>query len=297
MLSRDRLGQKPPHYSVGPNGLTFASEIQPILEDPEVPRRVNLVALDQYLSLMYVPAPLTMLEGVMKLPPAHYLVCEDGKVQIERYWELDFSHKLVLPEAELQERLLSLLDDATRLRLISEVPLGAFLSGGLDSSLIVALMNRHASQRVKTFSVGFETQQAGWLHELPYARSVAEHLDMDHTELIVRPDLAEVLPSLVWHYGEPFGDNSSVPTYYLCKPSRSAVTVALSGDGGDELFAGYDWHQTHQQPAAGLTLRRLASSARRNLEAPRSPLRTICQRLLAELQAGLDPVRRYALKN
>lgn len=296
ILARDRLGQKPLHYSLKQDTLTFASEIQPILEDSDVARQLNLVALDQYLSLLYVPTPLTMLEGVMKLPPAHYLLCEGGQVRIERYWQLDFDRKLALPEAELQERLLALLDDATRLRLISEVPLGAFLSGGLDSSLVVALMNRHASQRVKTFSVGFETQQESWLDELPYARLVAQHLDTDHTELICRPELAEVLPDLVWHYGEPFGDNSSVPTYYLCKATRSAVTVALSGDGGDELFAGYAWHQTHQRPAVSRTLRRLALTARKNLKAPRPPLGTICGGLLAELQSGLDPIHRYASK-
>jgi asparagine synthase (glutamine-hydrolysing) len=251
-LGRDRLGQKPLHYAQVGQSLIFASEIQPILEDLSVPRRLNLEALDQYLTLLYVPSPHTMFQDISKLPPAHFMICERGRVRIERYWQLEFTPKVTLSETALQEQIIALLEDATRLRLISDVPLGAFLSGGIDSTLVVGLMSRLVDQPVKTFSIGFESERQ-WFHELPYARMAAQHFGTEHTEFVVSPQMADVLPKLVWHYGEPFGDNSSIPTYYISKLTRSQATVALSGDGGDELFGGYGRYTFYQK----LTFRKM----------------------------------------
>ena len=235
-LSRDRLGQKPLHYSITQNGLTFASEIPPLLEDPTVERQLEEIALREYLQLWYVPGPLTMFKGIFKLPPAHTLVCKNGKVSIERYWEVDFSQKFNYTEDEWGEQVLALLEDAVQIRLMSDVPLGAFLSGGIDSSAVVALMCRFSDRPIKTFSIGFDDDD---YNEVVYARQVALHLKTDHIDEIIRPDATEVLSKLVWHYGEPFGDESCIPTYYVSQLARQHVTVALSGDGGDENFGGY----------------------------------------------------------
>jgi asparagine synthase (glutamine-hydrolysing) len=300
-LARDRLGKKPLHYAQVGQSLIFASEIQPILEDPTVPRRLNLKALDQYLTLLYVPGPYTMFQDIMKLPPAHFMVYEKGQARITRYWRLNFRHKLTLSQEALREHILALLEDATRLRLISDVPLGAFLSGGIDSSLIVALMSRLMNRPVKTFSVGFETE-GDWFHELPYARLVAQHLGTDHTEIIIRPQMAEVLPKLVWHYGEPFGDSSSIPTYYISKVARSDVTVALSGDGGDELFGGYSWYTHYQALTAGQVLRTLTNQTLLDFKAlakslssntAKAVLVRLLKRVLDLFKGEHDPVRRY----
>ena len=300
VLARDRLGKKPLHYAVTHNALTFASEIPPILDDPAIERNVDLLALQQYLRLWYVPGPRTMFEGIRKLPPAHILVCEGGLVRLERYWDLDFSRKLNLSEAEWSERVLELLQDAVRIRLVSDVPLGALLSGGVDSSTVVALMSRLCSQPVKTFSIGFEEE--GY-NELPYARQVAQHLGTEHHEEIVRPDAAEVLPKLVWHYGEPFGDESSIPTYYVSRLARQHVTVALSGDGGDESFGGYPRLAEYLAFSAARSLRGLAAdqvkgilSADRSLVAALDPRRWLAfgRELGFRAREIIDPMERYA---
>jgi len=236
MLARDRLGKKPLHYAITREGLTFGSEIAALLEDAAIERHVNMLALQQYLRLWYVPTPLTMFEGVMKLPPAYWMVVEDGQIRMERYWDVDFSRKEQFTEQEWQEQIMDLLEDAVRIRMISDVPLGALLSGGVDSSLVVALMSRINSRPVKTFSIGFDNEA---YNEIPHSRRVAEYYGTDHYEEIVRPDAAAVLPQLIKHYGEPFGDESCVPTYYVCRMARRHVTVALGGDGGDESFGGY----------------------------------------------------------
>lgn len=236
LLARDRLGKKPLHYMVNNNRLIFSSEIPPILEDPSVERSLDIVALQQYLRLWFVPSPRTMFEGIRKLPPAHFLVCENARIRIERYWDVDFSQKQSLTDTQWGEKILGLLDDAVRIRLMSDVPLGAFLSGGVDSSTVVSLMSRFINQPVKTFSIGFEDIN---YNELPYARQVARYLGTEHHEEIIKPDAAKILPKLVWHYGEPFGDDSCIPSYYVSKMARQYVTVALSGDGGDENFGGY----------------------------------------------------------
>lgn len=239
-LARDRLGKKPLFYWAGPTGFIFASEIKAILQDPEVKREVDPVALYHYLTYQYVPSPFCAFKGIQKLPPAHYLVCKDGKIETRRYWKLSYlpKHKVEneTQRRALEEELLSRFEEAVRLRLISDVPLGAFLSGGVDSSAVVALMSRLMNQPVRTFSIGFE--EAAY-NELPYARIIAREFKTDHTEFHVKPNALEILPKLVWHYNEPYADSSAIPTYYVSKLAREHVTVILNGDAGDENFAGY----------------------------------------------------------
>ncbi len=236
-LARDRVGKKPLLYSALNNQLIFGSEFSALLLHPDISRDIEPEALDHYLSFMCVPAPLTAYRAIKKLEPGHSLRWRNGEIKIERYWQPDFSHKLDISEQEAGERAIDILREAVRVRLMSEVPLGAFLSGGIDSSTVVALMSQESSAPVKTFSIGFEEQDFSELH---HARRVAEHVGADHHEFIVRPDAMEVLPLLVEHYGEPYADSSAIPTYYVARETRKHVTVALNGDGGDESFAGYE---------------------------------------------------------
>jgi asparagine synthase (glutamine-hydrolysing) len=236
-LARDRVGKKPLLYAQIDGQLVFGSEFRAVLEHPGVSRDVDFEGLHYYLSFICVPAPHTAYRAIRKLEPGHSLLWQNGQIKIERYWQLDFSKKINISEEEAGERALELLRDAVRVRLMSEVPLGAFLSGGIDSSAVVALMAEESSERVKTFSIGFEEQDFSELH---HARRVAEYVGTDHHEFIVRPNALEVLPTLVEHYGEPFADSSAIPSYYVSRETRRHVTVALNGDGGDECFAGYE---------------------------------------------------------
>jgi asparagine synthase (glutamine-hydrolysing) len=239
LLARDRVGKKPLLYSLTASGqLVFGSEFSALLAHPDVSRDVDETALHHYLTFMCVPAPLTAYRAIRKLEPGHTLrYTRDGEFKIARYWEPDFNRKEKWTEEEAGERAVEVLRDAVRVRLMSEVPLGAFLSGGVDSSAVVALMSQESSDPVKTFSIGFEEQDFSELH---HARRVAEHIGAEHHEFIVRPDAMEVLPTLVEHYGEPYADSSAIPTYYVSRETRRHVTVALNGDGGDECFAGYE---------------------------------------------------------
>ncbi len=300
LLARDRLGQKPLHYAITPSGLVFASEIAPILQDPDIERRVNLTALLQYLRIGYVPSPQTMFEGIKKLPPAHLLIWHNGQVRLERYWDVGLD-KLALSEEEWLEHIRFLLQDAIRIRLVSDVPLGALLSGGLDSSIIVGLMSQFLDQPVKTFSIGFEEQ--GY-NELPFARLVAQHFGTEHHEEIIRPEAAHVLPLLVRHYGEPFGDESCIPTYYLCRMARKHVTVALSGDGGDENFGGYPRIARYLAFSAVHSLRGLLATEVKSILVNNNPLaamlnmgrwRAFGGELIYRLREILSPMDRYAL--
>ncbi|MGD9562041.1 MAG: asparagine synthase (glutamine-hydrolyzing) [Pyrinomonadaceae bacterium] len=237
-LARDRIGKKPLLYSHQANGdLIFGSEFQAVLEHPAISREVDSQAIDNYLSFMCVPAPQTAFKAIRKLEPGHWLRWKDGEIETKRYWRPEFSNKIKISEDEAIAETTRLLREATRLRLISEVPLGAFLSGGVDSSIVVALMAELMDRPVKTFSIGFEEQD---FSELKYAKRVAEHVGAEYNEFIVRPNALEVLPTLVEHYGEPYADSSAIPTYYVAKETRKHVTVALNGDGGDESFAGYE---------------------------------------------------------
>lgn len=235
--ARDRLGKKPFKYYVDNNVFLFASELKAILTQPEYHTEIDYTAVHHYLTLQYVPAPLTGFKNIHKLEPGHWLKIDikQRQLQKERYWQLHFEPKLNLSEREWQEQILAKLRESVRLRLISDVPLGALLSGGLDSSAIVALMSEGTSQ-VRTFSIGFKETTH---NELPYAREVAKRFGTQHTEFIVEPKAIEVLPTLIEHFEEPFADSSALPTYYLSTMTRQHVTVALNGDGGDENFAGY----------------------------------------------------------
>jgi asparagine synthase (glutamine-hydrolysing) len=242
LLARDRVGKKPLYYAQANGQFFFASEMQAMVEHPGISKDIDIEALDHFLTYEYIPAPKTILKQVRKLPAAHYLTLDVSHVgasaaepRIERYWRLEGRPANHLCEEEATEGLLEVLREAVRLRLISDVPLGALLSGGMDSSVVVALMSQISGARVKTFSIGFEEYS-----ELPHARAVAEHYGTDHHEMVVRPSALDVLPKLVRHYGEPFADPSAVPSYYVAKLAREHVTVALNGDGGDESLAGYD---------------------------------------------------------
>jgi asparagine synthase (glutamine-hydrolysing) len=236
-VARDRVGKKPLLFAQLNNQFVFGSEFSALLLHPDVSREIDYQAIDHYLSFMCVPAPRTAYKAIKKLEPGHSLRWRNGEIKIERYWQPDFSHKLNVSEEEAGERAIAVLREAVRVRLMSEVPLGAFLSGGIDSSAVVALMSQESSEPVKTFSIGFEEQDFSELH---HARRVAEHVGAEHHEFIVRPDAMEVLPLLVEHYGEPYADSSAIPTYYVARETRQHVTVALNGDGGDESFAGYE---------------------------------------------------------
>jgi asparagine synthase (glutamine-hydrolysing) len=237
-IARDRIGKKPLLYShLADGSLVFGSEFRALLKHPDVSREVDYAAIHHYLSLAYVPAPLTAFQKIRKLKPGHWLLWKDGEIKTTRYWQPDFSKKIKISEPDAKEETLRLMREAVKLRLISEVPLGAFLSGGVDSSVVVALMAEQSSTPVKTFSIGFEEQD---FSELKYARMVAEHTGAEHHEFTVKPDALEVLPTLVRHYGEPYADPSAIPTFYVARETRRHVTVALNGDGGDESFAGYE---------------------------------------------------------
>lgn len=242
ILARDRLGIKPLFYSLLADRLLFGSEIKAILADGLRPT-IDVEALSHYLSLLYIPAPLTIYREIRKLEAGHLLIWEKGAVSVRPYWDLSHVPSSTSGRerpADIQAELLELLTDAVRRHLIADVPLGVFLSGGLDSSTVVALMRRVHNGPIKTFSVGFNDSS---YDELPYARLVAERFETDHTELTVTPDVPDLVPKLVRCFDEPFADSSAIPTYYLSQLTRRHVTVALGGDGGDELFAGYMTYQ------------------------------------------------------
>lgn len=236
VLARDRLGKKPLFYSLEDGSLSFASELKALLVGGPVPA-VDPIALHQYLTYQYIPTPLTIFKGIRKLQPGHVLVYEQGKVSESAYWSLNYQDKCQgRTEEGIKEEFVSLLTESVKLRLASDVPLGAFLSGGVDSSSVVAVMSRLMSQPVKTFSIGFKEEA---FNELPFAREVAAQFRTDHHEFIVEPAVVEILPALVRVYDEPYADSSAIPTYYVSQLSRQFVTVVLNGDGGDELLAGY----------------------------------------------------------
>jgi asparagine synthase (glutamine-hydrolysing) len=295
VLARDRLGKKPLVYRHEPGRLLFASELKSLLQVPDVPRDIEPTAVDEFLAYQYVPHPRTIFRGINKLPPAHYAVYRDGRLQVGCYWNPDLSQEVKRSADDYQAELRELLTRAVEKRLQSEVPLGAFLSGGIDSSIVVALAQKLMREPVKTYSIGFSIRE---YDETSYAREVARHLGTDHHEERVEPDCVNILPKLIWHYDEPFGDSSAIPTYYVSQMTRRHVTVALSGDGGDELFAGYTRYKAvaladffDRLPGAAKKLvanklwQRLPSGGRQ-----RSPLRRFKRfaGVLAE-----SPLRRY----
>lgn len=236
LLGRDRVGKKPLYWRDDGASLAFGSELKAIVQDHAIPRQVDPVALHHYLTYQYVPAPWSIYQGIQKLPPGHLLSWQDGVVKVSRYWRLDFTESPVASVPEAAERLRELLLDATKVRMISERPLGAFLSGGVDSSAVVAAMARQSSGPVKTFAIGFDN---GHYDERAHARRLAEYYGADHHEFVVTPASLDILPTLAWHFDEPFADASAIPTFYVAHMSSQHVTVVLTGDGGDESFGGY----------------------------------------------------------
>lgn len=262
MLARDRLGKKPLFYHDDGHRLVFASELKSLMLDPSVPREVDLQSIADFLTFQYVPSPQSIWKQVRKVPPGHQLLCDASGVRVERYWSLPVECDPTPSPEEAVERLRELLEESVRIRLMSDVPLGAFLSGGIDSSVVVALMAKASSTPVKTFSIGFEEEN---FSELAHARRVAEHLGTDHHELVVKPRALELMPTLVWGMDEPFSDASMIPTFHVSEMARRQVTVALSGDGGDEAYAGYTTYAWARQYARTDVL---PAALRRLLEVP-----------------------------
>ena len=308
-LARDRMGQKPLVYRVASGRMTFASELKALLQVPGAPRDIDPQAVADFVTLQYVPHPKTMLSGYRKLPPAHWAEfnATTGTMTIRRYWEAPFVRPQGYGPSQIESLSLAAFDspqaglretltEAVRLRMRSDVPFGAFLSGGVDSTIITGLMQRETTERVQTFSIGFNVKQ---FDERSYAREAAAKLGTDHHEFVVDPSAVEMLPKLTQHYDEPFGDSSAIPTMYLAQLTRQHVTVALTGDGGDELFAGYDrylavdlaskidrWPWPIRKLLASPLWQRLPAGVRQ-----KSKLRQI-KRFLAAL--GQHPRRRYA---
>ncbi|MFL6334321.1 MAG: asparagine synthase (glutamine-hydrolyzing) [Pyrinomonadaceae bacterium] len=268
-VARDRAGEKPLYYAETPGGdFVFGSELKSLLEHPGVPRETDPEALDAYLSFGYVPDPLSIFRGVRKLPPGHSLSAEGGRVEVRRYWDFPCGP----PEEggaertaeDYLEELRALLNSSVRMRMVADVPLGAFLSGGVDSSAVVGLMSRASGRPVKTFSIGFNEDT---YDELRYARVAARAFGTEHHEFVVTPEICSVVDELAWHFDEPFADSSAIPTYVVSKLARAHVTVALSGDGGDELFAGYTRYVTDNRRSG---FGRLPRAVRRGLMQPLS---------------------------
>lgn len=256
LLARDRLGKKPLFFARRNGNLWFGSEAKALFQDPTLPREPALGGIDAFLQLGYVPHDRCAFTQIEKLAPAHTLTYHRGSIDVQRYWKLSYSRKIVAAEDELTVRLRQELFDATRMRLRSDVPLGIFLSGGVDSSAVLAAAANESATRLKTFTIGFGEPA---FDERQYAREMARLFDTEHHELVIHPDILDVLPRVAWHHSEPFGDQSAVPSMYLAEMARSEVTVALSGDGGDESFGGY---RRYRANALAETLRRIPAPLR-----------------------------------
>ncbi|MGE3314686.1 MAG: asparagine synthase (glutamine-hydrolyzing) [Planctomycetaceae bacterium] len=297
-LARDRLGKKPLVVRFDERRLIFASELKSLLQIPDAPRTLNPRAVDYFLTYQYVPHPHSILEGYHKIPPGHCAIYERGEFKIRRYWSPPYDepnrNSPQSPE-EWRRQLRETVTDAVRLRMRSDVPLGAFLSGGIDSTIISGLMQQLSERPVHTFSIGFPVKQ---FDETSYAREAAKHLGTEHHEMTVEPDALSILPKLIWHYDEPFADSSAIPMMYLAEMTRREVTVALSGDGGDELFAGYDRYRAVRlgvaidqwpRPLRAILTSRIWQMIPASVQ--QKSFRRRVKRLLAEL--GKPPERRY----
>ena len=295
LLARDRVGKKPLFYALRDGTISFASELGALLQDDEIEREIDPEAVDAFLTYGYIPSPLSIFRAVRKLPPAHTLVLRDGQATMQRFWELDYSHKLTVSDPrELHEPILDAIRKATGKRLVADVPVGAFLSGGIDSSAVVAAMAEQSSDTVKTFSIGFESER---FDELEHARRVAELYGTEHHEFVVRPDAIHIAPKMARHYGEPFADASAIPCFYLAELTRQHVTVALNGDGGDESFGGYTRYVANQyagriDDAVPSLLRRALGSQGSSLGAG-DPGRVANKIRRMRASLALDPADRY----
>lgn len=265
-IARDHLGVKPLFYFADADSLIFGSELKTILKHPRVEREIDAFALDDYLTFRYVPAPRTIFRNVSKLPAGCWLKCSGGEVVTNRYWDVDFAHssdrsmERKQDVGEVAERVRELLSDAVRMQLMSDVPLGAFLSGGIDSTIIVGLMSNAMQSPVKTYSAGFKSW--GRYDELKYARIAARHFGTDHHEVAVDASVVDLLPRLIAHFDEPMADPAAIPTYLIAEIARKDVTVVLTGEGADELFCGYGWYRWSEENAISSLGRSLPSLAR-----------------------------------
>lgn len=248
-LARDRVGKKPLNYSVSRGEILFSSEIDPLVQHPDVDKAMDDDALELYLQLQYIPAPWSIYKNIRKLPPAHYAIYSRDCLTIQKYWDINYTSKIKIGEEEAVDALEAELREAVRLRMIADVPLGALLSGGVDSSLVVAMMAGLSSEPVKSFSAGFHESE---YNELPYAEMVAKRYQTDHCPEIISGDIEPVIGEVVRHYGEPYADSSAIPSFQICSTARKHVTVVMNGDGGDELLGGYRRYAlTSQGIAAG----------------------------------------------
>ena len=236
LLARDRLGIKPLYYWVNHNQIVFGSELKSVITHPEAPDEIDFTALDQFLALEYIPGPRTIYKNIKRLPPGHFLTVRDGEFEINKYWDISISD---IPKDDVAciENLTDLISDSVRMRMVSDVPLGSFLSGGIDSSTVLAFMCQHSTEAVKTFSIGFDDQS---YNELPEAQEVANFFNTDHYSQVIHPDIVSLATKLIDHLDEPFADFSIFPTYLVSDLASRQVKVILSGDGGDEIFGGYD---------------------------------------------------------
>jgi asparagine synthase (glutamine-hydrolysing) len=266
-VARDRIGKKPLFYYFDGKNFLFASEIKCLLEDPTVRKEINFEAFYDYFKYLYIPDPKTIYNNIFKLQPGHYLICSKQGLSIQEYWDISFSKQNNGTEEEIGEGLIGLLDESVNLRMISDVPLGAFLSGGIDSSLVVALMAKHHKGPVTTCSIGFDSQEHD---ETKFAGIIAERFATDHHEFRVKQNIDNILSDLAYHFDEPFADSSAVPTYYVSKVARQQVTVALAGDGGDENFAGYDKYRLDD--IENRLRNRIPAFIRRTIFPPLAPL-------------------------
>lgn len=259
-LACDRIGKKPLNYALTPNGLIFSSEIDPLVHHGEVKKEIDEDALDLYLQLQYIPAPWTIYRSIRKLPAAHFAVFTPKGLRIQKYWDVDYQTKVNISEQDALDGLEENVKEAIKLRMIADVPIGALLSGGVDSSLVVAMMARLNRERVKTFSIGFEEDA---FNELPYAKIVADQYETDHCAEVVKGEVDPVLDDIVKHYGEPFGDPSAVPSFHVCRTAHKYLKVVMNGDGGDELLGGYPRYWLSPQSIwVGSLFRNMNSSVR-----------------------------------
>lgn len=291
-LARDRVGKKPLFYALKGKSIVFGSEMKAVLASGEIEKKIRMESIPLYLAYQFIPDPRTIFEGIFRLPPGHTLTCDArGDIRINQYWILQQTPKHRMDLEELKTETVNQLREATKIRLISDVPLGAFLSGGIDSTAVVGFMAEEMSKPVKTFSIGFEEHD---FSELNYARMAADHFRTDHSEFIVKPETIEILPKLVWHYDQPFADPSALPSYYVARETRKHVTVALNGDGGDENFGGYLRYQADRVflafSRAPRGLRRLASAVLEKTLPAFSSNRFLRRAVRAASIMGFDPL-------
>ena len=294
-LTRDRLGKKPLYYRIENDRLLSGGELKSILLVESVPREIDPIALDDYLTYQYIPHPRTIFKGIAKLPPGHCATWKDGSFSVTKYWNPDLNEETDRPYDELREELRELLTDAVKIRLPNDEPVGAFLSGGVDSSIIAGLTQSLCSRKVRTFSIGFPQKE---YDETTYARQTAEKFGTEHTELIVTPDIHRIIETIIDRCDEPFADSSLIPTLALCELARKSVTVALSGDGGDELFAGYERYRAVQlgQWTDGLPVfvRKFLAGPIRSLIPASTRQKTTLRRLKRFLETlNMEPMERY----